>query len=63
MKPGIITAESIDRLINIKQQQKMLQKEIDHVRRTGCKGIKEFSRLIDRLAELDQQKEVLIRSM
>lgn len=63
MKQAAISCEQIDRLMNIKQQQKNVQREIDHIRKTGSKGIKEFSKLIDKLGELNSQMESLIRSM
>lgn len=63
MKQAAISCEQIDRLMNIKKQQVYVQRDIEYIRKTGSKSIKELSKLIDRSAELQEQLEVLIRSM
>jgi len=63
MKQAAISCEQIDRLMNIKQHQINVQSEIDHIRSTGSKSIKQMSMLIDRSADLQEQLELLIRSM
>jgi|GEM_PF-3525621 len=63
MKQAPISSEQIDRLMHIKKLELDLQKEINHVRVTGSRGIMYLSKLVDKLSDLQLQKENLIRSM